>query len=238
MIPLKYRKNIPEELFSHISNLYYFRKDTESKFVSANTAFLELCGLKSEKELIGYTDTDFFPEHIAKSYIEDDKKVMASGRPILNRIEIFSGPKGVSWVRTTKIALKDSDGKLEGLAGFSQDLTSSLNELDLFSELGPALTYVEKNLTKAIIVSDLAQKVHLSISQFERKFKARLQMTPIAYLIRLRLNAAAEDLSDLRCGISELAQKYQFYDNSHFTRHFKKQFGVSPSQYRKTNSKA
>ena len=46
-------------------------KDREGRFIGANQQQLEKLGLKSEEELIGKTDFDFFPSYMIADYSED-----------------------------------------------------------------------------------------------------------------------------------------------------------------------
>jgi AraC-like DNA-binding protein len=75
--------------------------------------------------------------------------------------------------------------------------------------------------------------VHLSVSQFDRKFKRLFQMTPQQYILRVRINAAAQTLATEAISVAEIAQQAGFYDQSYFTKQFRKQMGLTPSAYRR-----
>ena len=79
---------------------------------------------------------------------------------------------------------------------------------------------------------ELATIAHLSLSQFERRFKALFQVTPVQYLIRLRLNKAGQLLTSSTAKITDIASQCGFYDHSHFIRQFTRAYGLSPSAYR------
>lgn len=84
-------------------------------------------------------------------------------------------------------------------------------------------------------VATLAHEAAMSVSQINRKLSALIGQ-PAGHLIRsMRLQRAA-DLLVLQAGtVSEIAHRVGFYDQSHFARHFKKQFGCAPTAYRRNN---
>ena len=69
-------------LFDLLPHTYFYAKDQDSRFVKTNQLFLENHGLQHEHEAIGRTDHDFHPPLLAKAYIEEDRRVMTSGRPL------------------------------------------------------------------------------------------------------------------------------------------------------------
>jgi signal transduction histidine kinase/ligand-binding sensor domain-containing protein/CheY-like chemotaxis protein len=80
-------------------------------------------------------------------------------------------------------------------------------------------------------VEMLAEHVNMSLSQLNRKLKALIDQPP-GHLIRsLRLQRAADLLEKNAGSVSEICFKVGFSDNAYFSRAFKKQFGVSPSEY-------
>ncbi|MBT4757788.1 MAG: PAS domain-containing protein, partial [Opitutae bacterium] len=93
-------------LFSALGDVYFFMKDREGRFIGANDLQLEKLGLKSEDELIGKTDFDFFPSYMIAHYAKDDAQVIDSGEPIPRRVELVANPDGsVSWHVTSKFPL-------------------------------------------------------------------------------------------------------------------------------------
>ncbi|MGA4607777.1 helix-turn-helix domain-containing protein [Pseudoalteromonas maricaloris] len=88
------------------------------------------------------------------------------------------------------------------------------------------------NLFEDVSLDSLANLVGMSPFYFIRVFKAHTGLTPHAFQIQHRLNHAK---ALLRSGksVSHAALSVGFYDQSHFNRHFKKNMGITPSQYSK-----
>lgn len=99
-------------------------KDAECRKIIANRADLNFMGAKSEEEVIGKTDLDSFNQEIGQRGFDDDKAIMGTGIPVLNREEDFCDTKGNQrWLLTSKIPLTDENGKNIGLVGIGRDIT-------------------------------------------------------------------------------------------------------------------
>ncbi len=99
-------------------------KDSEGRKTLANRADLEYMGVRTESEALGKTDFDFYPPEIARSFWEDDQKVLRSGQRVVDREEKITLPGGeLRWLLTSKVPLRDSDGQIIGLVGVGRDIT-------------------------------------------------------------------------------------------------------------------
>ena len=100
-----------------------------------------------------------------------------------------------------------------------------------------ALTYIENHYDGEIGIDDIARSAGISVSTCLRLFSAVLGVTPVQYLIGYRLRKAAEEL---RCPdnrtIAETAYSCGFSDASYFDRCFRKEYGMTPSEYRRRQS--
>ena len=81
----------------------------------------------------------------------------------------------------------------------------------------------------------LARKYNLSISFFERTFKAVIGAPPAAYLRQLRIQEACRLLSNTDLPLGEIAEHCGFAGSSYFTAVFKREMNCTPSEYRKKN---
>src|SRR5260370_6940493 len=81
-------------------------------------------GAKSLEDIIGKTDLDFFPPDLASRYHSDDMAVIQSGVSLINREEPTTDPTGrKEWVLTTKVPLRDRQGRIVGIVGITRDIT-------------------------------------------------------------------------------------------------------------------
>lgn len=87
-----------------------------------------------------------------------------------------------------------------------------------------------------VTLGDLAQMAGMSVPHFCARFKETFGLPPIECLIQHRLNHASYLLADLSLNITEIASRVGYDDLFHFSKAFKKQFGLSPRDARKTAS--
>lgn len=80
-------------------------------------------------------------------------------------------------------------------------------------------------------IAKMTEMLHISRTKFYYKVKGLTGENPSVFFKRYKLNRAAELLSDSRYNVSEIADLTGFSTLSHFSTSFKKQFGVSPSEY-------
>jgi PAS domain S-box-containing protein len=141
-------------LLDHIPDRVYF-KDRASRFLRINHALQALFGLDRPENAYGKTDADFYGNEHASEARADEERVMQTGEPILNKVEreqLQTG--GVGWSLTTKLPLRDRQGRTIGTCGISRDITS-LKEMEerLASERN-LLRSVIDNLPDAIFLKD------------------------------------------------------------------------------------
>jgi len=109
-----------------IDNLpdYIYIKDARGQYIVSNKAHVHFLGKKTPEEVIGKTVFELFPREMAEKYAADDQKIIWRGQPMLNREERSVDQKGnKQWNLTTKVPLRDSDGKVVGLVGIARDIT-------------------------------------------------------------------------------------------------------------------
>lgn len=84
----------------------------------------------------------------------------------------------------------------------------------------------------AINVKDFAESRGYTYDRFRRKFKRLYGMSPQSYILHSRLSKASDMLSQTELSCTEIAFRCGFNDSAQFSRMFKKQFGISPREFR------
>ena len=101
-------------------------------------------------------------------------------------------------------------------------------------KLSSAISFMEKNYTEPVTVIELAEKAGMPESTFRHSFKRTIGVSPIDYLIRLRIEKAAEMMAkDNSIRVIDASQGTGFYNSAYFTRKFKEIMKVTPMQYLK-----
>ena len=103
--------------------------------------------------------------------------------------------------------------------------------------LTEAVEYLRAHRLDHISLTDVATNVGVHPSRLAHQFRARLGVSPGEYVRRLRLEWAAQRLrDDDGASIAEVALHAGFYDQSHFSRMFRRHFGLAPAAWRRSRS--
>lgn len=178
---LSRERNLLRILIDNIPD-YVYVKDNESRHLINNKANVALIGARSEEETLGKSVMDYFPSEIARQYMADDRMVISTNSPVINREEEVITDKGEHrWLLTTKVPLFGKDNVPIGIVGISRDITERkeiehvLRESEekyrhLFAD-NPMNLWVAELSTKRIIDVN-----HAAISEYGYSREEFLQM--------------------------------------------------------------
>ncbi len=96
--------------------------ESHGRFVRVNERLAATMDMAPE-ELAGKYIHEVYPEEQAQEYMRDNQEVMQSGEPRRDIEEPVETPEGVRWVSTTKVPHRDAHGDIDGVIGFSVDVT-------------------------------------------------------------------------------------------------------------------
>jgi AraC family transcriptional regulator len=94
-----------------------------------------------------------------------------------------------------------------------------------------ALGYIHEHLCESFTLTDLARAACISRFHFARLFRASVGSSPMEYVLKARMEAAKRMLVRGDQKIAATAAALGFFDQSHFTRTFRRMTGVSPRAY-------
>ncbi|EAQ78955.1 AraC family transcriptional regulator [Blastopirellula marina] len=221
-------------LFDSLPQTYFYLKDRQGRFVKVNQLFLDNHDLKDESEAIGKTDRDFHPPLLANAYIEEDRRVMASRKPLPGQIWLVPHRRRTPrWYVCTKTPLFDMQGEVVGIAGAMYRIEQQDELAKYLQELFTVARYIEKHYAESISMADMAQLTGLSPTHFNRRFRELLRVTPTHYLKTVRIQAAQKLLTTTSRSLIEIAAAVGFTDQSHLTKRFREVTGLTPAAYRR-----
>jgi AraC-like DNA-binding protein len=93
--------------------------------------------------------------------------------------------------------------------------------------------YIEEHLDQQILVANLSELVHLSEAHFSRAFRLAYGVPPHAYIVRRRLELAAQLMLAGREPLSEIALRCGFHDQAHLSKQFRQLTGETPAAWRR-----
>jgi AraC family transcriptional regulator len=101
-----------------------------------------------------------------------------------------------------------------------------------------ALELIDAHHDSNVSVQLLADEVGLSPAHFARAFKETMGVAPHQYLLHLRLERSRRMLDADNASLADVAQRAGFADQSHFTRFFKREYGVTPGTVLKSRQRS
>jgi len=226
------------ELFDHLPDVAFTLKDADSRVVCASRAVLDKFGMASELEIIGTTDRDRYPARMAEVFLRGDRDVVTSGRPLTDRLEVWYNAQGaLDWCVVTKRPVREARGKVIGIMMVMRPWRGSPRELLPGSGVGRVVGTIRRSPGASLHVSALAKQAGLSGRQLQRRFLELFGVGVKEFVIRARLQAAADALETGAASIATIALESGFYDQSAFTRHFRKRTGMTPARYRRRHAR-
>ena len=158
-------RDLLHTLMDNVPDFIHF-KDTAGHFTTINRALARALGISKPADALGETDFNHFPETYAKQTLADEQEVLRTGQPLVGKVEeIHLRNKLPVWISTTKMVVRDLDGKAIGTFGVSRDITESKHAEQ---ELQLAKENLEGRVAER--TSELAQaNAQLQIELAERK---------------------------------------------------------------------
>lgn len=145
-----------ETLLKQVPDSVYF-KDIDSRFIRVSSALAKKFGVRCAEELIGKSDADYFSSQHAAAAYRDERSIVDGGPAMVGFIEreTFSDNRQ-RWCHTTKLPLKDGDGKIIGTFGISRDITDEIAVEHRLAEERDLLKTIINNIPDLIYVKDRA----------------------------------------------------------------------------------
>lgn len=223
-----------ELLFEPLGGVVYCVKDLNGRYVSANPAFAARAGRESKTEVLGKTAMDLFPAYLAREYEAQDRRIIATGDPVLDRLECIRNSDGsIGWYVTNKRPLWDAARRMIGIVSVSQDLDEPAESSLKLSRLARVVEHIRMHLDEPLRVDALARLTGLSVTQFERRMRKVFRLSPKQFVIKCRMDEATRLLTETEQSLGEIALACGFNDQSAFSRQFKSAMGTTPGEFRR-----
>lgn len=112
--------------------------------------------------------------------------------------------------------------------------TISTNSVLRYCDVEKAKDYIDKNFINPISLLDIAAVTHLSPNYIRTKFLNAYGVSPHQYITDMRLSYVKKLLISTDKALSDIAYESGFQSQSHMNYAFKKRFGISPLNYKKS----
>jgi two-component system, NtrC family, sensor kinase len=145
------------------------RKDRNGRFTFGNHHFCETINTPLQ-DLIGKTDFDLFPAHLAQKYVEDDRKVMEAGK-VFEVIEEHQTPDGKKlYVQVVKCPIWDNMGQAIGTQGIFWDVTERIVAQEAIAASERRYRQLTEATQDGVILADQEGRISLFNPAAERLF--------------------------------------------------------------------
>ena len=110
-----------------------FFTDRHYRYVRVNRMMANLLRVSGPDQAVGKTNTEFFTKRVARKMIEEDRNILETGKPLVNKIVYFEdeGVEGF-WMEKNKIPIRDERGVITMIMGIFKDVSDLMlieNEL-------------------------------------------------------------------------------------------------------------
>ena len=110
-----------------------FFTDRNYRYVRVNRMMADLLRVSGPEQAIGLTNTEFFTKRVARKMFEEDRNILETGNPLVNKIVYFEdeGVEGF-WMEKNKIPIRDERGVITMIMGIFKDVSDLMlieNEL-------------------------------------------------------------------------------------------------------------
>lgn len=183
---------------------------------------------------------------LAKLLLKMDAVSQTPQRPVVsNSSGIFSAPLNHALLDASIRLLKSLDDPVEAavlgepiideiyyrlLSGEQGGaLKVLLRQQGQIQQISKAVEHLHENLNHPISLDELANLVSMSSSGFHKKFKEVMHLSPLQYVKLVRLNKAKTYITEGK-NVSEAAYMVGYNSPAQFSREYKRQFGVAPSE--------
>ncbi|MDR3438603.1 response regulator [Telmatospirillum sp.] len=140
----------------------------------------------------------------------------------------------VAQLPTAKLDDRDRQQVLSTVMGLADLLFDGASERFGYSSdtVQKVLNYIERNLSKGVTLEEVAEYANISSCYLSRLFKKTLNINFVTYLTNRRIALAKEMLTGTELPITNIALGLSYNGINYFCKSFKKEVGLSPSEYR------
>jgi PAS domain S-box-containing protein len=137
-----------------------FWKDRAYRYQGCNQAFAADAGQSAPEDLIGKDDFEMGWIEQAGLYREDDRRVMETGDARIDYEEPQTTPDGRTiWLQTSKVPMRDGQGRIMGVLGTYQDITERKNAVEELRRLRNYLTNIINSMPSVLVGVDTKGRV-------------------------------------------------------------------------------
>ncbi|RKZ61451.1 MAG: hypothetical protein DRR08_08715 [Candidatus Parabeggiatoa sp. nov. 2] len=189
---------------------YIFWKDINSVYLGCNRKCTEFAQLENPDDIVGKTDFELACKKKAQSIRETDRQVMDTDTPQERSIEHLRHNCSWYWIETSKIPLHDATGKVVGLLGVAQDITTRKQAEETLNKTNRLLQSILESTTHLIVAYSSDYRLLVFNSSYRRTMEATVGVTPKIGMSADELLANLQDKEKVRALLERALLGEQF----------------------------
>lgn len=147
--------------------------------------------------------------------------------------KVISSTEDIFWPCRSRSVLLEILVLITRIADNNDKYTGNAAEKESARRVNEVIAYLQTNYRNKLTLNELARTFNTNRTTLNEEFYKETNQSIIDYLIKYRMNLAAALLRDTMLPVSDIMERVGYNDTSHFWRMFKKNAGMSPSEYRK-----
>lgn len=157
--------------------------------------------------------------------------------PPFKKADVIKCPEAQNIFNSMKKCERHSGTVSSFLCARLWDLFSLLSEeKDTADFVEKAIDCIHSEYMTKLTISEIAKRLNLDRTYFSVAFKKKTNLSPKEYLLNYRMDIAKQLLKDKNKSVSVVAYSVGYQDIFNFSKMFKQKFGISPSEYIRTNN--
>lgn len=222
------------EMVDHLPGTMFCVKGADGRYLAVNPTFVERTNKRSRGDVVGRRAAELFVPELAERYEEQDARVLSSGKPLFNELELIRASGGpFRWHITAKVPLRDQAGRVVGIASMSQDVGEAAEDDPAMTSLGAVRAYIDAHLDQPVTSQALARVAGCSVDTLERRSRRVFGRSPRQLVLSSRIDAAREMLTAKELTLAQIADRCGYSDQAAFNRTFTRLAGMPPGRYRR-----
>ena len=222
-----------KEIMDGLPDVGFYIKDLEGRIITFNKRNCEICNLNDEFSAVGKRSDEIFPESKSTTYLSGDRKVLRTKRP-LHTTHTHPADSSMRISHKSIYPLRSADEtRIIGTMCVYKQSKVPESSLDWHDCIKDITSYINAHHTEDLSLKKLSEIGMTTPSKLVRAFQRIINMTPAKYVTNVRINVARRLLEETNDSFSDIALAAGFYDFSHFFHTFKRERGITPSEYRK-----
>jgi PAS domain S-box-containing protein len=194
-----------------------FFKDSECRLLRINATLADFHGLADPRDVVGKTDFDFFEADVAAGFYADDRRILSTGQPLLDKKQrVMRSDGSVQYSSVSKVPIRDAEGAIVGLVGISRDITARIRAEEQLQAVQKQLERVHRLESTSLFAGQIAHDFNnllVPLLIYPELIKKSLNRESQEYKDLETMQATAQQIADINQDLLALSKRGNVKDH-------------------------